>query len=310
MNKYIILPDVTCDLCPEIREEIGLQDYVHGYVHINDESIRTTLDWSAISRADFYKALSDKKNQVSSAVASPEEFYQKFLKYAQQGYSIISMSLSAAIRGTHSATEMAARRIREEFPQLQVHCVDTRRMSGAFGLLVIYACDLQRQGKSFDEVVAWLEENKARVHQMGPMDDLSYIARRGRISKGKAVMATLAGIKPMGDANAEGYVTVLGKAKGIKKALDATVGYLKRMAVDVQDQYIIISHSDREEYALTLKAKVEQACPCKKVYISDVYGSCGPNIGPGMVGVYFLGEPISEDCAKEKKILAQALAEA
>lgn len=309
MKKFVILPDVTCDLCPEIREEIGLQDYVHGYVHINDESIRTLLEWSTISRSEFYKALGNKNNQVSSAVASPEEFYQVFVKYAQQGYDIISMSLSSAISGTHSATEVAARRIREEFPDCRVHCVDTRRMTGAFGLLVIYACDLQRQGKDFEEVVAWLEEKKYCVHQMGPMDDLSYIARRGRISKGKAVMATLAGIKPMGDANAEGYVTVLGKAKGIKKALDATVGYLKRMAVDVENQYIIISHSDREEYAMTLKAKVEQACPCKKVYVSDVFGSCGTNIGPGMVGVYFLGEPVSEDCVKEKEVLAQALAE-
>ena len=72
--------------------------------------------------------------------------------------------------------------------------------------------------KSLDEILPWLEENKNRVHQMGPIDDLTFIARRGRISKGKAFMGNLAGIKPMGDCNEEGYATVLAKAKGMKKA--------------------------------------------------------------------------------------------
>ena len=53
MEKYIILPDVTCDLSEEIRTRIGLEDYIQGYVHINGEPYRTRLDWSLISRDEF-----------------------------------------------------------------------------------------------------------------------------------------------------------------------------------------------------------------------------------------------------------------
>ena len=87
MSKYIILPDVTCDLSKEMRDYFGLEDYLMGYVTINGKEMNTRLDWENISRDNFYKTLSNKKNQVSSAAPTPEEYYQSFKKYVDNGYS-------------------------------------------------------------------------------------------------------------------------------------------------------------------------------------------------------------------------------
>ena len=309
MSKFVILPDVTCDLSKEIRDYFGLNDYIQGYVHINDESLRTTLDWSNISRKEFYKTLANKKNKVSSAAASPEEYYQAFKGYVEQGYAVLSMSISSKISATYNISVSAAKRVKEEYPEAEIYCFDSYRMSGSFGLLVACACEMQKNGKSFEEIVAWLEENKQRVHQMGPIDDLTFIARRGQISNGKAFMGNLVGIKPMGDSNTDGYVSVLVKVKGIKKALDVTVSYLKHSATDIENQYVFIMHSDREEYANALKEKVEGTVNCKKVFVSDVFGACGTNIGPGMISVYFMGEPVTENSVIEKEIINLAIAE-
>ena len=43
MEKFIILPDVTCDLSPEMRAQFGLVDYVRGWVHINDKPLQTRI---------------------------------------------------------------------------------------------------------------------------------------------------------------------------------------------------------------------------------------------------------------------------
>ena len=309
MKDFVILPDVTCDLSQEIRDYFGLTNYIQGHVHINDDSIRTSLDWTNITRDKFYKTLSSKRNKVSSAAASPEEYYQIFKKYAEEGYGIISMSISSKISATYNIAVSAMNRIKEEYPDIDTYCLDSYRMSGSFGLLVAYACELKKNGKSFDEIVAWLEENKQRVHQMGPIDDLTFIARRGQISKGKAFMGNLVGIKPMGDSNTDGYVSVLAKVKGIKKALDITVSYIKRMATNVEEQYIFIMHSDREEYANALKEKIEKSIPCKKVFVSDVFSGCGTNIGPGMISSYFMGEPVTENSTKEKEAIDLAISE-
>ena len=309
MKDFVILPDVTCDLSQEIRDYFGLTDYIQGHVHINDDSIRTSLDWTNITRDKFYKTLSSKRNKVSSAAASPEEYYQIFKKYAEEGYGIISMSISSKISATYNIAVSAMNRIKEEYPDIDTYCLDSYRMSGSFGLLVAYACEMKKNGKSFEEIVAWLEENKQRVHQMGPIDDLTFIARRGQISSGKAFMGNLVGIKPMGDSNTDGYVSVLAKVKGIKKALDVTVSYIKRMATDVENQYIFIMHSDREEYANLLKEKIEKNIPCKKVFVSDVFSGCGTNIGPGMISSYFMGEPVTENSVKEKEAMDLAISE-
>ena len=227
MKPYVILTDVTCDLSPEIRDYFGMTDYIHGYVSISDgRDLRTRLDWSLISREDFYNCLGNRQMKVSTAPASPEEYYQIFTKYAEEGYDILSISISSKISSTYGVAVGAADRVKAEHPDCALYCLDALRMSGSMGLLVCYALEMQKQGATMQEVIDWLESNKMRVHQMGPIDDLIFVARRGRISMGKAIMGSFAGVKPMGDCNRDGYVTVLTKAKGMKKALTATVSYV------------------------------------------------------------------------------------
>lgn len=308
MDKYIILPDVTSDISQEIRDEFKITDYIKGHVHFSDgRDFQTTLDWSKISREEFYSALSNRKMEVSTAPASPEEYYEAFRKYVVDGYKIISVCISSKISSTYNIACGAAQRIKEEFPQSEIYCFDSYRMSGALGLLLMYAQEMQNEGKSYQEVIDWLENNKHRVHQMGPIDDMIFIARRGRVTMGKAIMGTFAGVKPMGDCNNEGYVTVIAKVKGINKALDTSVAYAKALATDVENQYILISHSNRAAYAEKLKKLVEeQLCP-KKVFVTDVFPGCGTNIGPGMIAIYFMGNPISQDLVDEKNTINNIL---
>ena len=259
MKKFIILPDVTCDLTEEIRTRFGLEDYIEGYIHFSDgRDLKTTLDWSNIKRDEFYKTLSNKKMEVSTAPASPEDYYEFYKKYAEQGYDILAMSISSKISSTHNVAVGAAKRVMEEYPDCNIYCFDSLRMAGALGLLVIYALQLKKDGKTMDEIIAWLEEYKHKVHQMGPIDDLIFVARRGRISMGKAIMGNFAGVKPMGDCNREGYVTVLTKAKGMNKALALSVEYARAVSTDIENQYVLVSHSNRQTYAETLADMVKK----------------------------------------------------
>ena len=308
MEKYVILADITCDLSEQIRKEFQVEDYLPGYIHFSDDrDFKTVLDWSNISREEFYKALSNRKMQITTAPPSPEDYYQTFKAYVEKGYQILSISISSKISSTYNVACKAAQRVAEEYPDCRICCFDSYKMSGAMGLLVMYAHELKNQGKSMDEVIQWLEENKHNVHMMGPIDDLIFVARRGRITMGKAIMGSFAGVKPMGDCNRDGYVSVLGKAKGIQKALDLTVGYVEKMAADPKEQYLLISHSNRQEYAEKLKAQLEEKLEAKKVYVCDVFSGCGANIGPGMVAVYFLGQELTEDLSAEKAMLTQLM---
>ncbi len=305
-KQFVILADVTCDLSPEIRAEIGMEDYLKGHIHFDDgRDFYTTLEWDNISREEFYKILSSKNRKVTTAPPSQEEYYEAFKSYVQKGYSVLSMSLSSALSSTYSFACTSAERVRAEIPEAEIYCFDSYRMSGAFGLQVIYAHLLKNEGKSFEEVIAWLEENKYCVHQMGPIDDLIFVARRGRLTMGKAIMGSFAGVKPMGDCNATGYTTVLTKTKGINSAFDITAKYVQAMATDPQNQVMLIAHSNREAYAELLRQKLAETVKPAKLLVTDVYNACGTNIGPGMIGVYFLGGKIAEDMEAEKEAMKQ-----
>lgn len=307
MEKYIILADSALDLSEEMRSYCGLEEYLPGHINIHGKDMITPLDWSTISREEFYAAVGGRKMDVSTAPPSPEEYYQAFKKYVEAGYKVLSMSLSSQISSTYNAACGAAKRVLEEYPEGTIYCLDTLRMSAAGGLLVFYARLLQGEGKTFEEVIDWVEQHKHCVHQMGPIDDLVVVARRGRISMGKAIMGNFAGVKPMGDCNRDGYVTALTKVKGINTALDLTARYVEKVATDVENQYIVIAHTNREAYALKLKELLAQHISPKHIFVTDVFSGAGTNIGPGMVGVYFLGNAISEDLAAEKDAIQSLL---
>ncbi len=310
MKKYIILADVACDLCKEVRDFCGMEDYMGGHINFSTGAdFPTTLDWDNISCEEFYKTLSNKKVEVNTAPASPEEYFIKFKQYADNGYDILSISLSSKISSSYGVACATAEKVMAEVKGCKICCVDSLRMSGGFGLLVMYAHILKNEGKSLEEVVEWLEANKDRVHQMGPVDDLIFIARRGRISMGTAIMGSFAGVKPMSDVSRDGFVSVLCKVKGIKKALKICMHYVEKSATDIENQYILISNSNRKEYAETLKEMIETNLKPKKVFVSDVFTASGANVGPGMVGVYFLGDVVSEDMAIEKEIINKVLEE-
>ena len=308
MNKFIILADVTCDLSEALRTQFGVKDYIQGYVHFSDgRDFRSTLDWSNVTRESFYRDLSDRKMKITTAPASPEDYYETFCRYAEDGYDVLSISISGGVSTTYASAKKAAERAAAEFPERKIYALDSERMSGGFGLLVLYAHALQSEGKSMDEVIETIEGMRQRVHQMGPIDDLMFVARRGRISTGKAILGSFAGVKPMGDCNAEGYVTVLAKAKGMKKALAVTAAYVERTAVDIENQYVLITHSNREEYAEQLRALIKDRLHPREVLVSDVFAAGGANIGPGMVCAYFLGAPLSPDGEQEKENMTLAL---
>ena len=48
MEKYVILADITCDLTGEIREFVGMDDYIKGHISITDggetKDYQTALD--------------------------------------------------------------------------------------------------------------------------------------------------------------------------------------------------------------------------------------------------------------------------
>lgn len=307
MRDYVILCDGACDLPLELRERFGITDYLPGNITKPDgTTMLQDLDWKNMTPAEFYGSMSKKSIYQTSirSLAVQQEFFEKYL---EQGYEILSVSISSGISGTYAGCLTAAKALKDKYPDQRIVCVDTLRYGGAIALLAARAGELKKEGKTLDEVAEWLESNKHKVHQMGTVDDLSFLKAMGRVTGMAAFMGNLVGIKPMAEVNRKGENQVIAKTKGYNSLYEISIEYLKRMAEDIGNQRIVISYTNRKAQALKIKELVEEAFHPQEILMLVVSQTCGASIGPGMVNVFFMGPETSEGLAEESRILNEII---
>lgn len=162
---------------------------------------------------------------------------------------------------------------------------------------------MKQQGATLEQTAAYLEENKHRVHQIGPMDDLFFLTKTGRISNFKAFFGSLVGINPMADFNRNGLSQVLGKFKGKQRAFDAVIEYMKGTIENPEDQIIFVAHSNREQAAQLLAQRIRDTFNPKEIIINHVGMSCGASVGPGLCAAFYQGKEISENMEYEQALM-------
>lgn len=309
MSKFVIMADAACDLPEEFRKQYDVE-VIAAHITLPDgRDIPAMPEWEHFTREEFYSAL--KRNPEGFATAPPNisEFADAFESHVSQGHELLCITLSEGISGTYNFALAAKKNVLEKYPHARIEVVDSRRFGPAIGLMAVHAALLRDEGKSIDEVTAYLEENKNCFRQAGWLDDLSFVAKKGRITHSKAFLGTLAGVKPIGEFDYNGLTTVIGKVKGAKAAYSVLLKYIEKTIVNPSEQIIFIAQTNRLEQAKAYKAMLEEKFKPKAVFINDVYCVCGVNVGPGLMAAYYVGKPISSDLEEERKIIETALSE-
>ncbi len=309
MNSFVILTDTCAELSSALQTRFHIDEVLHAHVHLPDGSdCLSDNDWQLFNDPnDFYKQLSDKKLEFATAPCSPEEIKLAVEKYFKKGQDAMFLSLSSALSGTYDFALMAKKELEAEYPERKFVVIDTQRYSLAIALLCIKAAEKRDAGASIEETEEYLHSIKNTLHEAGPMDDLFFLARKGRVAKGAAFMGTLVGVKPIGDFNTNGLTKVFAKAIGLKKAIEASAEYVKRTIVDPQEQILFVAHTHRQKEAELLKKRVEELVHPKEIILVECGPSIGINVGPGLYATFYFGKEISQDCVEEEAIMKEIM---
>lgn len=308
MCDFVIVTDSACDLNKDLRERFGIADYMHGILYFPDgHEEPADLDWNGLSPEAFYDSMKGKNVLYRTGCAVLGEVETIFEKYLAMGQDVLCISMSSGLSCTYQNCVNVGKALQEKYPDRKIICVDSLRYSTSLALLLALASQKREEGATIEETAQYVEEIKNCIHQMGPMDDLFFLVKTGRISNFKALFGTLVGVNPMADFNREGRASVLGKAKGKSAALQATVDYMRRTIREPEQQVIFIAHSNREAAAQRLAQMIREAFSPKEIIITPVGMSCGASIGPGLCAAFYVGAPISEDGEKERGIMAEIL---
>lgn len=310
-ENFAILTDAGGDFTREIIAKYGIEETPMSTVVWPDGSEKPTdLYWDTMKPDEYFALMSDKKNNFCSSIPSPQTMLDRLSALAEQGRNVVVFTISSTMSGGYSAFTVAANEVMEKYPNIKIVIIDSLRYSGAITLLAVEAsiCRDER-GMSFDDTVNYLQHFRLRIHECGFLDDLFFLARKGRIGKGVAFMGNLIGVKPMADlCNETGQSIVLGKARGYKQVMRVFPSYIQKTIGDYSDKVFVVTYSAREPQALQMKKIIEETFRPKHLIFVPMGQSTGCNVGPGLAAAFYAGdEKVSENCAKEKAILEELL---
>lgn len=286
-NDFIIITDSDGELPLSIQKEYSVPYVPMPYV-IDGQEYFYDLGENTDFKSFFSKVRS---GSIPSTSTYPPSYYvDLFTPYLEKGTDILFISFSSRLSSAFSYILNAKQQLSEVYPERRIEAVDTHSISGGMALLVYEALKMARAGKSMDEIIQWLEDNKHRANAWFTVDDLNHLKRGGRISPAVAAIGSILNIKPVLNINREGAIVSNEKARGRKAAIRMLSEITLQRAENPGESVLIILHADCEEDALQLRSQVEAKMQFKEVFFQYVGPVIGAHAGPDTLGICFMGK--------------------
>ena len=221
-----------------------------------------------------------------------EFVYYDFLKgLLDTGRDVIFLDMSQKMSVSYVNAAAAAEKLRAEYPERRLYVMDTLCISGGLGTLVENMVRRAEGGMSFEDVIAWGEENKLKIAHRFTVDDLNYLKAGGRVSNASALVGSILDIKPVLYVPDRGTLDVAVKVRGRKKALRAIIdGVLHDLsAIDPTGLEIHILQADCVPDAEFVRDEIKKAYPqVGRITITGLGVVIGAHCGPGLLTVFYL----------------------
>ncbi len=286
--SYVFMTDSDSDLPYSYVDELDMTMVYMPYI-IDGKEYLDDLGRSG-KQKEYFDNMRAGATPVTSLLPQPvyEEYFEPVL---QQGKDILFVAFSSQLSGTIRNIYTAREELLEKYPERKITVVDTLSISAPQSILILKAHAMYREGKSMEEVAAWLEENKLKAQAWFTVDDLVYLKRGGRISAVAAAVGGLLDLKPIITETKEGKLVSTEKVRGRKAALRNLVDKAVENIDDPANADVIILHADAPEDAARVESKLKEKIPgLNKVDTYYVGPVIGAHCGPGTVAVCFFGK--------------------
>ena len=289
MNNYAIITDSTSDLSLELRQKYDIDYVMMNYV-IDDIEYPASLDWESHSVKEFYDTMRGGTRVFTTQV--PRNIYEeKFSSYVEQGKDLIYIACSSALSGSVNIARIVANELMEKYPERKIYCVDSLISSLGQAYLALTASTMRTNGKSVDEVAAFIEANKLKVNQCGTVESLEYLKRAGRVKASSAFFGNIFGVKPIIISDRLGQNFAIKKVKGTMNALQAIAQEICDAANGDYDT-LYISHADNEMLAEKLREAILSIAPFTNVVTGIIGPIVGASVGPGTIIAFCYGKEV------------------
>ena len=281
---FVITTDTSANLPTAELQWHQLRLLPFSYI-VNDIE-HQCLDLTAFDGDAYYEML--RHTPASTSMISMEQYRQLWQPLLESGEDVLHVGMSSGISGAYQSAVMAARELREEYPDRRLVVFDTRAASLGEGIQVLHAATCREAGYTLNETVRELTELRARVRQVFTVDDLMHLRRGGRVSGVAAALGTALRIKPLLKGDEAGRIVVFAKVQGRKRSVRSLAENFAAQAELSGHWPVGIAHAGCRREALELAAMLKEHDPKARIIVVDYEPVTGSHVGPGALAMFYV----------------------
>ncbi len=285
MREFTIFTDVNTDVHPDYAKKEGIV-ILPQYYYFGDGVVYG--DEIVLDEETFYKRLAAGETAKSSGV-NPDRAKTTFEAELKKGRDVLAIICSSGLSMSYQTCKNAGEELMQEYPGSKVIVMDSLSESGGAGLMLYVARDMQKEGRSMEEIRDYIESVKQDFQGMFVVDDLHYLVRGGRLSPFSGAFGTMLDIKPILYLNEEGKIVPLKKVRTRKRAINEILRIAKGMDPDPRYMCIVYTYNRDDAEALADRVKKELGIDVDRKYkILMINNTIGAHTGPNALGFGYL----------------------
>ena len=236
----------------------------------------------------YYEKLRLKASTHTSQIV-PNSYVEAFEGYIKEGKGILYISLSSGLSNTYESALLAAKMLKDDYPECEIEVVDSLGATGGMGILAESACLNREKGMSLSDNAKWLREHANNINFWFKVEDLMYLCRGGRVSATTAVVGTALKIKPILTIDSTGKLQTIDKKRGDKQAMLGLIERFEETYDPDMGNTVYVSCADCRDVAVTLKTKLLEKHPDLDIKITMLSPIIGAHTGPDMLSLIYYG---------------------
>jgi len=236
-----------------------------------------------LSQEEFWEKAAGSHRPYTSQ-PSVGVFEQIFEKLIAQGKQVLCLTVTGKHSGTFNAASVAAQRFGEA-----VRVFDSLSMSLGLGLQVLASARAACVGCSMEQILAQVEDMRARLRMMIVLESLENLRRGGRADGFVAIvdrMTRVLNIRLVIDV-VDGQLRLMGAARSIQGGFRRVVDLVERLR---PLDHLAVVHTRRHDQAEDIAQRLAQCTgfPRERVWVRETGAVLSSHAGAGVIGVLAL----------------------
>ena len=181
---------ITCDSVCDLSKEQVLENNIKILpltINLGDDSYQDGIN---INPDKIFEYVATTKQLPKTSANNEFQYTEFFEELLKENDAVIHFTLGSDISACYNNAAKASK----NFENVKV--IDSKNLSTGIGLLVLYACKLRDDGKTFDEIVQKVTARVPHVQASFVVERLDYLHKGGRCSAVALLGANILKIRP------------------------------------------------------------------------------------------------------------------